>query len=917
MTKPRLIADSANDNSIDGDRLIDGSVPLSKLSGSGSFPSSSIGYTSPETGAEARTVEEKLSDAVSVKDFGAVGDGVAYDGDAIQAALDTGKPVLFPAGRYLAMRTDGSGNPDPAGILNANADAGGSTYIYGEGEAIIDFTGMVPSFTPFLISGLGAGFTMENLTFYHASYENVVYTDYKSPSVFKTALETCEVFGNGSGDYDLPDDPTNPLSPSDVSLTYGTDSFSYSDKSTNPATTVTYTRPWVKVDLSAATDGEYRYVMSDYIEIDPAKDYVFYVNQEQRFPLYESLVGFSQLYFALYENPTDTTPFGTYKPNGTSQTNQTISLNGGEQLVRFGKTASRIRVIIRFKVYPAATSNDNKIYTDMIYMLECINNNDPTYGNIAPLVGEIFISHGENAGIFPNLHSTVGKMRTTGCSFYGVGCTYHNSGFIYHAGNRHFGLGFGYLRCGGHMTDSNFVDAGIKYQGTAVGPAGSTLPERLPILRNKSTSIGGNYTGDGVFQNNVVLNGNWVFEYILLYNPQLSKPGGFDYPIDLDKHEISNTRWVNNRIKAAAVGISTLGGVANQILNNLIVIDKGWQYGGIEAGGVEFKMLISGNSITCPQAYSPGGGLAFNNGENPNSECLITGNYWESTGVQFSYTGFGTQKLTAIGNHFVSPGGCFRLTNTQFIFTNNLVDTTEEHGWRSSTFTADTTFTSRRRDGTAGDSCSEIITSNVITAGLNGLYSGGANSNQSSTEIRVNNNTINTPHSLSGSLVNINALPAGTFEFTNNNIRGPVGVDILSAPSGFIYSSNNSIYGKNRQIGSYDRHFVLEFDLSLSSGVAEAFIGSLGSFVNDQLLVNQIFRIGSGNIRGTFLLSRSGTTWVSQQLGTSTVYDPGGVLGGATMVLNGGTSPNPRLSGVTSPDGTAVQLEFVTNVISL
>lgn len=35
MTKPRLIADSANDNSIDGDRLIDGSVALGKLSGGG------------------------------------------------------------------------------------------------------------------------------------------------------------------------------------------------------------------------------------------------------------------------------------------------------------------------------------------------------------------------------------------------------------------------------------------------------------------------------------------------------------------------------------------------------------------------------------------------------------------------------------------------------------------------------------------------------------------------------------------------------------------------------------------------------------------------------------------------------------------------------------------------------------------
>lgn len=135
----------------------------------GVVDASAVSYQPAGVGSELTDVETKLRESVSVKDFGAIGDGVADDTAVLQAAIDAAsngsKKLYLPAGTYKTTSGLSFGTP---------------IKIFGDGADVTSETGTI--IKPTQSSGIALTFTNAS-----GSFDNGL------------ILEDFAIIGTGSG----------------------------------------------------------------------------------------------------------------------------------------------------------------------------------------------------------------------------------------------------------------------------------------------------------------------------------------------------------------------------------------------------------------------------------------------------------------------------------------------------------------------------------------------------------------------------------------------------------------------------------------------------------------------------------------------------------------------------------------------
>ena len=120
--------------------------------------SSKVGFLQSGTGVTNRTVQAKLRDTVSVKDFGAVGDGTADDTAAFNAAIAwanakggtdranvPGSTILIPDGRYRI--TAGLNSIDVSSVVFTGVSSGSAVLVISATAPVFTFKGVPSSYT--------------------------------------------------------------------------------------------------------------------------------------------------------------------------------------------------------------------------------------------------------------------------------------------------------------------------------------------------------------------------------------------------------------------------------------------------------------------------------------------------------------------------------------------------------------------------------------------------------------------------------------------------------------------------------------------------------------------------------------------------------------------------------------------------
>ena len=141
-------------------------------------PATDVTYNEGGTGAVTTTVQAKLQQTISVKDFGATGNGSTDDTTAINntftAAASTKATVFFPPGIYITSSTINQ----PDGVIAQGSGGGGYTALTGasDGSTIIQSSVSTAAWT------MGAGCVLQDVQLRPSNYSSVSYSAGNYPS---------------------------------------------------------------------------------------------------------------------------------------------------------------------------------------------------------------------------------------------------------------------------------------------------------------------------------------------------------------------------------------------------------------------------------------------------------------------------------------------------------------------------------------------------------------------------------------------------------------------------------------------------------------------------------------------------------------------------------------------------------------
>lgn len=161
-----------------------------------------VGFLQSGTGAIPRTISDRISETVSVKDFGATGDGSTNDRVAIQAAFDSGaSKIIFPRGKYIVT---GGGLTVPD-WLHVAGEGYGPTAVPGDSGVCVQFSltsgialdcGFNPTFDNIYFTNAGGTYNEGTATLSGTTASCIDLTDNVTMNYCSFAgWETCFMFG--------------------------------------------------------------------------------------------------------------------------------------------------------------------------------------------------------------------------------------------------------------------------------------------------------------------------------------------------------------------------------------------------------------------------------------------------------------------------------------------------------------------------------------------------------------------------------------------------------------------------------------------------------------------------------------------------------------------------------------------------